>query len=106
MAAPQPSHTRVQLPTAAIEDFCRRWQVVELALFGSVLREDFTAHSDIDVLVTFAPENRRSLFDLVDMQDELAALLRRQVDLVTRGSLRNPYRRHEILTTRQVVYAA
>ncbi len=90
----------------SIEDFCRRWQVKELALFGSVLREDFTAQSDIDVLVTFAPENRRSLFDLVDMRDELEALLRRNVDLVTRGALRNPYRRHEILTTRRVVYAA
>jgi hypothetical protein len=95
-----------QAPIAAIEDFCQRWQVKELALFGSVLREDFNAESDIDVLVTFAPENRRSLFDLVDMQDELAALLGRNVDLVTRGGLRNPYRRHEILTTRRVLYAA
>ncbi|HEY6321126.1 MAG TPA: nucleotidyltransferase family protein [Thermoanaerobaculia bacterium] len=100
------SQTKIQVPMADIEDFCRRWQVKELALFGSVLREDFTADSDIDVLVTFAPENRRSLFDIVDMQDELAALLRRNVDLVTRGGLRNPYRRHEILTTRRVLYAA
>jgi predicted nucleotidyltransferase len=100
------SQAKIQVPMAAIEDFCRRWQVKELALFGSVLREDFNAESDIDVLVTFAPDNRRSLFDLVDMQDELAALLRRKVDLVTRGGLRNPYRRHEILTTRRVVYAA
>jgi predicted nucleotidyltransferase len=100
------SQIKIQAPMAAIEDFCRRWQVKELALFGSVLREDFTADSDIDVLVTFAPKNRRSLFDLVDMQDELAALLGRNVDLVTRGGLRNPYRRHEILTTRRVLYAA
>src|ERR1700724_472428 len=106
MAASEASDTKIQVPMAAIQDFCRRWQVKELALFGSVLREDFSADSDIDVLVTFAPENRRSLFDLVDMQDELAALLRRNVDLVTRGGLRNPYRRHEILTTRRVLYAA
>jgi predicted nucleotidyltransferase len=100
------SQAKIQIPMTAIEDFCRRWQVRELALFGSVLRDDFTAHSDVDVLVTFAPENRRSLFDFVDMQDELETLLRRKVDLVTRGGLRNPYRRHEILTTRRVIYAA
>lgn len=106
MAANEPSYTMLQIPIAVLEDFSRRWQVKELALFGSVLRDDFTPDSDIDVLVTFPPETRRSLFDLVDMQDELSGLLRRKVDLVTRGSLRNPYRRHDILTTRQVVYAA
>jgi uncharacterized protein len=106
MAASEAPQTKIQVPMGAIEDLCRRWQVKELALFGSVLREDFTPDSDIDVLVTFAPENRRSLFDLVDMQDELAALLGHNVDLVTRGGLRNPYRRHEILTTRRVLYAA
>src|ERR1700686_1646298 len=106
MAVNEASKAKIQVTMKAIEDFCRRGQAKELALFGSVLREDFNAESDIDVLVTFAPDNSRSLFDLVDMQDELAALLRRKVDLVTRGGLRNPYRRHEILTTRRVVYAA
>jgi predicted nucleotidyltransferase len=101
-----PDQDRVQCPLAAVQAFCRKWQVKELAFFGSVLREDFTAASDIDVLVTFEPAARRSLFDLVDMRDELEGMLQRKVDLVTRGSLRNPYRRHEILTTRRVVYAA
>jgi uncharacterized protein len=106
MAATDPCQPRVQFSLAAVEDFCRRWQVKELALFGSVLRPDFTAESDVDVLVTLDAEVRQSLFDLVDMRDELAALLRHKVDLVTWGSLRNPYRRHEILATRRVVYAS
>jgi predicted nucleotidyltransferase len=104
MTATDAVQPRIHLPRAAIEDFCRRWQLKELALFGSVLRHDFTAESDVDVLVTLDTEARQSLFDLVDMREELAALLHHKVDLVTKGSLRNPYRRHEILTTRQVLH--
>ena len=94
------------LPLAAIESFCRKWHVDEFALFGSVLREDFSPASDIDVLITFSPQARLSLFDFVEMQEELEKILHRKVDLVSRGGLRNPFRRHEILRTRQVVYAA
>lgn len=90
----------------AIEDFCRQWRISEFALFGSVLRPDFSDDSDVDVLVTFSPEARWSLFDFVAMQDELGALLGRRVDLVSKGGLRNPFRRHEILTTRRILYAA
>ena len=88
-----------------IEALCHKWMVREFSLFGSVLRDDFRSDSDIDVLVSFQPEHPWSLFDLLDMQDELSALLGRPVDLVTKGSLRNPFRRHEILTTRRVLYA-
>ena len=97
---------RVALPVEAIEAFCRKWDVHELSLFGSVLREDFSPQSDVDVLVAFAPGAGRSLFDLVEMKDELGGLFGREVDLVSQGGLRNPFRRHEILTTRQVLYAA
>lgn len=100
------SRLPIPLPLGSIQAYCQRWRIAELALFGSVLREDFSPDSDIDVLVTFEPEARWSLFDLVDMKEELEALLGRSVDLVTRGGLRNPFRRHEILTSRQVVYAA
>ena len=100
------SRLPIPLPLGSIEAYCHRWRIAELALFGSVLREDFSQQSDIDVLVTFEQDARWSLFDLVDMRDELEALLGRSVDLVTRGGLRNPFRRHEILTSRQVVYAA
>jgi predicted nucleotidyltransferase len=96
----------IPIEQAKIVDFCRRWQVVEFSLFGSVLREDFRPDSDIDVLVTFAVEARHSLLDLVRMQDELEALLGRKVDLVEQAGLRNPFRRHAILAGREVLYAA
>jgi hypothetical protein len=101
-----PSQVRVPLPQEEIDAFCRKWRIQELSLFGSVLREDFAPRSDVDVLVTFSPQARWSLFDFVDMQEELEALFQRDVDLVSLGGLRNPFRRHEILRTRQIVYAA
>ena len=106
MTVQAPGEARLPLPLGEIEAFCHKWQIEELSLFGSVLREDFSADSDVDVLITFAATVRWSLFDFVEMKDELTALLGRDVDLVTRGGLRNPFRRHEILKTRRVVYAA
>ena len=95
----------IHLPSEQIQSFCRKWMVSEFSFFGSVLRDDFRSDSDVDVLVSFQPEHSWSLFDLLDMQDELSALLGRTVDLVTKGALRNPFRRYEILTTRRVIYA-
>jgi len=80
--------------------------VVEMALFGSVLREDFRPDSDVDVLVTFAPNDGWSLWDLIDMRDELREILGRQIDLVEERSLVNPFRRRSILRTKRVIYAA
>jgi predicted nucleotidyltransferase len=97
---------RIPIPREKIAEFCGRWKITELALFGSVLRNDFRTDSDVDVLVTFAPDAEWSLFDLVGMQEELEAMFGRKVDLVERKGLRNPFRRHEILNTKQVVYAA
>ena len=76
-----------------------------MSLFGSVLRDDFKPDSDIDVLVTFSPEAQWSLWDFPQMQDELKAIFGREVDIVEKDALKNPFRRHSILTTRQVVYA-
>jgi uncharacterized protein len=92
---------------AQIREFCHRWQIVEFALFGSVLRDDFHANSDIDILVTFAPESKNSLVDFVTMEWELEEMLHRKVDLLTRKSvIDNPnwIRRKEILNTAQVIY--
>ena len=92
-----------------IAAFCRRWQVVELALFGSALRDDFGPDSDIDLLVSFDPDARPTLFDVVRMQEELSRVLGRKVDLVTRRAVetsRNYIRRRVILGSAQVVYAA
>ena len=106
MVLQTPNEARVRLPLRRIEDFCRKWRVAELSLFGSVLRDDFSSQSDVDVLIAFSPDAQVSLLDFVEMQEELQEILRRKVDLVSKGGLRNPFRRHEILTTRQIVYAA
>ena len=89
----------------AVAEFCKRWKIVEMSLFGSVLRDDFKPDSDIDVLVTFSPEVQWSLWDFPQMQDELKAIFGREVDIVEKDALKNPFRRHSILTTKQVVYA-
>jgi predicted nucleotidyltransferase len=98
--------TRIQIPREKVADFCRRWRIKELALFGSVLREDFGADSDIDVLVSFEPGGGITFGNRVEMQDELARIFGREVDLVEKDAIRNPFRRHNILTTKEVVYAA
>ncbi len=90
---------RIPIPEAAIADFCRRWKVTEFALFGSVLRDDFGPESDVDVLVSFAPEARHTLFDLVHMEDALGEIFGRKVDLVTRRAVEraNAWSREAIL---------
>jgi uncharacterized protein len=89
-----------------IEAFCRRWRIRELALFGSVLREDFRPDSDVDVLVSFEPEGGITFNNRVQMLDELAEIFGREVDLVEKDAIRNPFRRQSTLSTRQVIYAA
>ena len=97
----------LEVPDEAIAGFCRRWRIVQVELFGSALRDDFRPNSDIDVLVTFEPDARWTLFDLVEMQDQLAQVVGRPVDLIERAAVeqsRNPYRRHSVLSTARVVY--
>lgn len=92
-----------------LEALFRRWQIVEVALFGSALRDDFREDSDLDLLVRFAPGATWSLIDHIRMEDELSHLLGRRVDLVTRyavESSRNPFRKQEILETARTLYAA
>ncbi len=96
----------IKLPQEQIKLFCEKWKIKEFSLFGSVLREDFAPQSDIDVLVSFDADAPWSLWDLLSMQEELKAIFGREVDLIEKEGLRNPFRRHEILRTRRVVYAA
>lgn len=96
----------IDVPEEKIAVFCRKWRIKEFALFGSVLRDDFRPDSDIDVLVTFEDDAGWSLWDLVDIQDELKELFGREVDLVEKRALRNPFRKREILSTHEVIYAA
>ena len=96
---------KIDIPKDKIEDFCKRWKIAEFSIFGSALREDFSPKSDVDVLISFEPDIPWSLFDWVDMIEELRGIIGREVDLVEQSGLRNPFRRHEILRNRQVIYA-
>jgi uncharacterized protein len=98
--------SKIQIPLDKVEGFCRKWKIKEFALFGSVLRPDFRPDSDPDVLVSFAPGGGITFDNRVEMQDELAGIFGRQVDLVEKEAIRNPFRRHHILTSKEVVYAA
>lgn len=97
------------IPTEKLAEFCRRWRITEMSLFGSALRDDFGPESDIDILVTFAPDAHPTLFTLQDVQTELEALFGRRVDIMTRRAVelsRNPWRRRAILESSRVLYAA
>ena len=95
----------IQWDLGRIEDFCGRWKVTELSLFGSVLRGDFRKDSDVDVLVTFAPDARVGLITLSKMEQELSVMFGHKVDLVTKGGLK-PLIRDEVLSQAEVLYAA
>ena len=99
----------LSLPTDAIQQFCRRWKISELALFGSVLRTDFRPDSDVDVLVTFNGDADWGLLAHMQMQQELAALWERPIDLISKRALErsaNWVRREAILNTAQVIVSA
>lgn len=97
----------IPLDEEAIRAFCRRWRVTELSLFGSVLRpEEFREDSDVDVMVSFEPDAPWTLFDFVEMGDELTQLFGRKADLLSKRALKNPIRRQSILSTARVLYAA
>jgi uncharacterized protein len=101
--------TKIELPMAEIAEFCQRWQVVEFALFGSVLRDDFRPDSDIDILVTFSPSAKRGLTETLQMRDELQVIFERQVDLIVKSAIErseNWLRRKNILESAKTIYAA
>jgi len=96
---------QLHIPIDSISLLCQRYQVSELALFGSILRQDFRDDSDIDVLVEFKPEAQIGFLALSRMQRELSALFRRPVDLVPKAGLK-PKIRQEVLSTMQLLYAS
>jgi predicted nucleotidyltransferase len=100
---------RIAFDQQAIDAFCRRWGVTELDLFGSVVRDDFSADSDVDVLVSFADARRPTLLMLLQMEAELEQVFGRKVDLVERRSVErsdNYIRRKHILADREPLYVA
>ena len=102
------SEIAIEFPVNEIESFCKKWGIVEMSLFGSVLRGDFASASDVDVLITFADGARHGLFDMVRMRGGLENILRRKVDLVSRRAVevsKNKIRREAILSSARVIYA-
>jgi uncharacterized protein len=97
-------NSQLHIPHEAITGFCRAHAVRELALFGSVIRGDFGRDSDVDVLIDLDPGARIGLIAFQKMRDELASILGRPVDLVTRAGL-NRHIKDEILSSAEVVYA-
>jgi uncharacterized protein len=100
---------RIEMDMDRIREFCAKWKITEFGLFGSVLREDFRPDSDVDVLITFAPDAKISLFGLSDLEDELSEILGRKVDVVERVAVersRNYIRRKHILANSEMLYVA
>jgi predicted nucleotidyltransferase len=99
------SQSHIEIPKERIADFCRRNHIRRLALFGSVLRDDFGPDSDVDVLVEFEPETRVGLLRLAGMEIELGEILGRHVDLNTPGFLSDDFR-DQVLAEAEVQYDA
>lgn len=109
MTKPGPSVAEKLRNAPEIGEFCKRWKIERLELFGSALRPDFGPESDVDILVTFAEGSAWSLLDHVCMEDELAGIIGREVDLVSRRAVarsRNWIRRDGILNGAEPIYAA
>ena len=99
----------IETRQAEIADFCTRWGVSELAVFGSVLRDDFGPESDLDVLISLDETSRHTLFDLHHMQEDLRLIFGRDVDLVSRRGIErssNRVRRRAILESAQTIYGS
>jgi uncharacterized protein len=99
-------HDRLHVTRDAIEAFCRKWNIVEFSLFGSVLREDFREDSDVDVLVVYGEPRQYGLERWFAIREEIEQLLGRKVDLIQKKLLKNPYSRANILKTHRVVYVS
>ena len=98
---------RIDIPPKRVAEFCQRNQIVRLALFGSVLRDDFAPESDVDVLVEFAPEARVGYFALEKMEADLGSILGRRADMHTFAGVEsspNWLLRDEILGSAKAVY--
>lgn len=95
----------IEIPARALVDLCRRYQVRELAVFGSVLGPNFTEASDVDFLVEFAPEAQIGMLVFSSFQRELSEILQRPVDLVPKTGLK-PVIRDDVLSQAEIVYAA
>ncbi|MDJ1171549.1 nucleotidyltransferase domain-containing protein [Roseofilum sp. BLCC_M154] len=100
-------HPNIEIDRDRLRALCQQWQIIELALFGSVLRDDFRPDSDVDLLVTWHEQSHWTLLDFAQMHEDFAQLLDRPVDLVSKRAIEssnNPLRREAILNTAQPIY--
>ncbi|MBF2029753.1 MAG: nucleotidyltransferase domain-containing protein [Oscillatoriales cyanobacterium C42_A2020_001] len=98
----------IALPMNPIQAFCQRWHIAELSVFGSILRDDFHADSDVDFLYILKPDTHWRLSDLIQAEKELTQLLDRKVDLVGKASVEQSHnwlRKRNILSSAKVIYA-
>ena len=98
---------RFNIQPNQLQEICQQWQITELALFGSVLRDDFNAESDIDVLVSFAEEAKITFFDLDTIESQLSKLFNRPVDIVTKQAIEQSHnwiRKNNILNNAKIIY--
>ncbi|MGB0563535.1 MAG: nucleotidyltransferase family protein [Spirulinaceae cyanobacterium] len=99
--------SRLGISLQTLTEFCQAHQITELAVFGSILRDDFNPKSDLDFLVTFHPQTKLSLMDLVGIQQQLEDLTGRKIDLLEKRAIENSHnwlRRQNILETAQTIY--
>lgn len=101
------TRNRLGISEAKLADFCQSWQIAELSLFGSILRDDFGPDSDIDLLVRYEADAHWSLIDHIGIENELAAIMGRKVDLVSKPAVEKSHnwiRRRNILDSAELVY--
>lgn len=98
--------SQLELNRDALVDLCHKWHIRELSIFGSALRDDFGPVSDVDFLVSFEPGLILDIDRFLTIKEELEIVCGRPVDLVEKETLRNPWRKREILKTLEVIYAA
>jgi len=96
----------IKISQADILKVVEKYNIKELSVFGSSIRNDFKPDSDIDLLIEFSDSSQISLFDLLDIQEYFEKLTKRPVDVVEPGGLKNPYRRESILKSREILYVA
>ena len=100
-------YQRLKIEPEQLKEICQQWKIIELALFGSVLRDDFNTRSDIDILVSFDEGSSIAFFDLDDIEEQLSMLFDRPVDLVTKKAVQQSHnwiRKKNILGNSQVIY--
>ena len=89
-----------------VVSLCKKYNIIELSIFGSSIRDDFVQHSDVDILVSFENDSKITLFDIMELEREFSRLLNKEVDVVEKESLKNPIRKNKILSTREIIYVA